>query len=199
MKKIILSLTILVIIIAMCTPFVQANASTEEKNNEKFKTFSVIATEPFKQTMLGEHEYIPSIDNINRLVITIPETLTTCTITVNGQTYTLGKDFAYSGILTYTFNKPLFENPKTGLLYPSSANAAHSIVDYTYDFSAYSGGIEGTLNMKAEFTAGGRFINSISGTGDLQNVQVKAIAIPPIVASGVVNIEHQGIVIGWPE
>jgi hypothetical protein len=188
----------LMVIAILATPLVSATP-VKDKNNEKFQTFSVIATESFAQTMLAEHQYIPSVDNINRLVITVPETLTTCQITIDGKTYTLGEDFAYAGLLTYSFNQPVFNNPKVGLLYPSNSNANSTKVEYTYDFSAYPGGIEGTLNMLGEFTAGGRFINSLSGTGDLQNVQIKAIAIPPTVVSGIVNIHHEGIVIGWPE
>jgi hypothetical protein len=185
--------------ILLSIPLVAA-AQTETKNNDKFQTFQVTATEAFSQTMLTEHEYIPSIDNINRLVITIPdEKLLTCTITIDGHTYRLGTDFAYTGMLVYSFNQPVFNNPKVGLLYPSNSNANTTKVEYTYDFSAYPGGIEGKLNMLGEFTAGGRHINSLSGTGDLQNVQIKAIAIPPTVVNGIVNINHEGTVIGWPE
>jgi hypothetical protein len=72
-------------------------------------------------------------------------------------------------------------------------------VDYIYDFSAVPGGIEGTLRMQSEITGDGSplvfSINSLSGTGDLQNVQIKATSMPQ---SGTYNFAHNGIVIGWP-
>ncbi len=73
----------------------------------------------------------------------------------------------------------------------------HMKVDYMYDFSAVPGGIEGTLRMQAILTGDGSplalSINSLAGTGDLQNVMIKATSHlgTPIV--------HDGIVSGWQE
>ena len=103
--------------------------------------------------------------------------------------------------MIWTFFKPEFNSP-LGILYPSGSRDANHMVDYTYDFSAFANGIEGTLNMRAVFNpSGGIAIYSLSGTGDLQNVQIKAAQTGTEVSGGglVLTVHHGGYVFGWPE
>ncbi len=72
------------------------------------------------------------------------------------------------------------------------------MVTYMFDFSAYPGGIEGVLNMLAVFTEGSDKIRSLSGTGDLQNVQVTLLNLPGSVVFPIITVEHGGMVSGWP-
>lgn len=82
----------------------------------------------------------------------------------------------------------------------TGSNLNNTRVDYMFDFSAIPGGIEGTLTMRAEFNQGGRSINSLAGTGDLQNVQIKATASNSFnPATFILTISHEGIIHGWPE
>jgi hypothetical protein len=73
------------------------------------------------------------------------------------------------------------------------------MVTYTFDFSAYSGSIDGTLTLHAVFAQGNDKVHTISGTEDLKNVQITAenkqtTSIPPTI-----EIEHAGTVMGWPD
>ena len=72
-----------------------------------------------------------------------------------------------------------------------------------YDFGDEGEGIDGTLRMRAtwrsddffSFVTPGSFkITSLEGTGDLQNVNVKATNTIAEAGSA-----HLGTVIGWPE
>ena len=180
-----------IIALAQATPLT-------EKNNDKFQTFEVTGSFSMGTVFLGDHQYIPSAEKPNKLVINNDETMLTYDLTVDGQTYKLGKDFTYSGHVTWTFFDPVMTNP----YYPSSYREIHEIVDYTYDFSAVPGGIEGTMNLQAISNAGGIYINSQSGTGDLQNVQIKAQVTgssggqtPPYY---ILIIYHAGLVSDWP-
>ncbi len=171
-----------------------------EKNNDKFQPYSDRATSSFLGVLLADHEYIPSNESINRLIINQDETFMSYNVTVNGRTYHLGKDFAYTGHAVYTFNKPVFNlSSSLKLLYPVESQTQTTVVNYMFDFSAFSGGIEGTLQFRAEFTQGGQFINSLAGTGDLRNVQVKATNNPPSLKGLILTISHTGTVQGWPD
>ncbi len=202
MKKTTIVIAVVSMVAAMLATPLAGAVPPVEKNNAKFQTYHVTATLSFTADFLqiAQREYIPSIDNIEKLVMTIPEHFITYAVTVDGHTYTLGADFAYSGVAVYTYNQPEFNNPRLGLAYPSGSAANHTIVNYSFDFSAYPGGLEGTLELRAEFNAGGRMINSLAGTGDFQNVQVKAAAtnsLNPVTL--ILTISHDGTVIGWPE
>ena len=66
-----------------------------------------------------------------------------------------------------------------------------------YDFSD---GIDGTLQMGYVVNKGAHNINTLAGTGDLRNVQIKATAWNVLdMDLGVFTFFHEGIVSGWPE
>ena len=63
-----------------------------------------------------------------------------------------------------------------------------------YDFSAFAGGIEGTITMLALTTSGAKramHISSLQGTGHLKNVNIQAT-----MGEG---FTHLGVVKGWPD
>ena len=197
MKKTTIVVLALAIII-LATPLASA-VPLKEKNNDKFQAFSTIATFSITVKASADREYIPSFDNVNKFIVSYQENMLTYTITVGSNIYYLGTDFAHTGYAVETFFDPVFANPeKTRLV---SWRAIEIVVDYTFDFSAYPGGIEGTLNMRGVFTQGIGFINSLSGTGDLQNVQVKEIGLgesfDPVYK--IMTVEHAGLVNDWPE
>ncbi len=174
----------------------------KEKNNDKFQTFSVTGTFSFLKFLVGEHMYIPSTDRVNKLFIEFDETMLAYDITIGEQTYHLNKDFKYIGHAIFWYDDPVFNNPRLGMLYPSGYRGDyHASVDYTFDFSAISGGIEGTLTMRALHNAGGDPIVSLAGTGDLRNVQINAEITGNFFDEGtlMLSIFHEGYVSGWPE
>ena len=175
-------------------------SSTDLKNNDKFETYTVEGVFLFSKIAYADHQYIPSMDNVKMLLINYEEEFKTMQIKIGDNTYQLGKDFAYAGNAKYVFHDvtdwltikdflPAYLWPKSGAFHGNMLT-----VDYTFDFSAYVGGIEGTLNMIAV----NGHINSLSGTGDLRNVQVKA---DMLASTGFpsITIHHQGIAAGWPD
>ncbi len=189
-------LTLAIIVVA--TPLVSA-IPLEEKNNDKFQAFSTTGTFSIMDVVFADHKYIPSFDNVNKIAASWEENMLTYTITVGSNSYYLGTDFAHTGYSVETAFDPVFADPaKTKVV---SYRAKETMIDYTFDFSAYPGGIEGTLNMRAVFTQGIGFINSLSGTGDLQNVQAKETGLGSSFnpVTKIVTVAHAGLVHGWPE
>ncbi len=197
MKKTVFIALTVTLLMALSTITLAQAVPLKDKNNEKFQNFSVTGTYSFLGVLLAEHEYIPSIDNVNRLVINQDEAFSTYAITIGERTYMKGTDFTYTGHAVYTFNQPVFGSTLLGKLYPTDSSANSIKIDYMFEFLPASG-IQGTLNMQGTFTEGGSFINSLAGTGDLQNVQIKATASSSI--SGMtLTISHEGTVLGWPQ
>ena len=202
-KKKVLAITVVLMAVAiLATPLVSAVPWSYPKNNEKFQEFEGLGTFSILDILNGEHQYIPSFERVNKLVISWTEPHMTYQITVGENTYQLGIDFLMTECLTIAvFYDPIFDDPaKLYPIEPGGYSAEHDFVFWTYDFSAFPGGIEGTLRMKLVGTnEGNRFINSLAGTGDLQNVQIKATPslsfTPPIY----LNALHTGVVYGWPE
>ncbi len=192
-RKILLTVLTLATIL-LATPVVSAVPLGEGKN-EKFETWHDIGT----YSAIGGNPpvltYIPSPDKVNKLVLDLDETMLTYAITVGSNTYYLGTDFAYSGHVILTYIKPVMGPPGT---LPTESKVDTLMVTYMFDFSAYPGGIEGVLNMRAVFTEGSDKIRSLSGTGDLQNVQVTLLNLPGDVAFPIITVEHGGMVSGWP-
>lgn len=184
--------------VILTVPFVYA-VPLGEKNNDKFQTFSTTGTFSIMDMVFGSHEYIPSIDNVNKFVTSWKENMITYTITVGSNIYTLGTDFDHTGYCVETLYDPVFSDPAKTM--PAGSRTYKVVVDYTFDFSAYPGGIEGTLNMRSVFSQGNGFVNSLSGTGDLQNVQAKEIGLGEIFdpVNLVITVAHAGLVHGWPE
>ena len=204
--------TVLLVILFMSMIMLAQAVPLKDKNNDKFQTYTVVSTfsllqnifvnYPTDLTIRADYNYIPSLDNCQKLTISYDEIFSACSITIDGtHTYVMGQDFTYAGHVIWTFFKPEFNSP-LGILYPSGSRDANHMVDYTYDFSAFANGIEGTLNMRAVFNpSGGIAIYSLSGTGDLQNVQIKAAQTGTEVSGGglVLTVHHGGYVFGWPE
>jgi hypothetical protein len=196
-NKVLVIAVALLAVAMLTTPLVSAIAGSP-KTNDKFQTWH---TEKklnfFTMAIGGEHVWIPSFEKCNRLVITSTEGYITYEITVGTNTYTQGVDFAV--VDTYSqwhFNKPVFANPDK--LYTEDAKAGGIIVEVTFDFSAYPGGIEGTLKVRSVSSEGESGSNSLAGTGDLQNVQVKSQYSYGFVAP-FLTVFEDGTVFGWPE
>lgn len=198
-KKILVIAVALMAVAMLAIPLVNA-VSWTLKNNDKFETFAVTGTFPFSEIALAEHQYIPSKDKVNLLIITYEETFSSMELQIDSNTYVMGTDFAYTGQTKYVFHDVtgwlVIPNLLPAYLWPKTGGYRSSMltVDYTFDFSAFPGGIDGTLNMIAV----NDHINSLSGTGDLQNIQIKGEVLPS-TGFPAITIHHQGIVSGWPE
>ncbi len=199
-KTAFIALTVTLLMALSMVTMAQA-APLKEKNNDKFQSFSVTGQFSFLKFLTGEHTYIPSEDKVNKLIIQFDESMLKYDITIGDRTYNLNKDFKYTGHAIFWYDDPVFGN-LLGTLYPTGYRGDyHGIVEYTFDFSAVPGGIDGTLNMRAMHNAGGNPINSLTGTGDLQNVQIKAEITGNVFDSVTfkLTINHDGYVSGWPD
>jgi len=134
-----------------------------------------------------------------KIVLSWPETMTAYSINVDGKVYTLNNDFIYKGFARFTAWKPTGEVSPIG--FPVGEYMEFEVW-YMYDFSAVFGGIDGKLKMHALSkindaadmgTAGMMKINSVWGTGDLRNVNIRA------TNGGPGNPSHVGKVCGWPD
>jgi pimeloyl-ACP methyl ester carboxylesterase len=157
----------------------------------------------FMDMIKANHTYVPAdkvANPVQKLTISYDEKPLTCDIKVGGVTYSLGKDFTYTGHVDYIYYNPSFNSPTLGYYYPSSFSGTETTVNYMYNFSAIPGGLEGTLSMLATMKDAAGSIVSTRGTGDFKNVQVKATVSPQWydAAKMVVNIYHDGMVSGWP-
>ena len=191
--------------VLLATPFVSAVPGAP-KNNSKFQTWHYEKAVNFGLDIIvgGEHVYIPSFEEVNRLVISSDAGFLSYEITVGSNTYYQGVDFDCVDVFsTMYFNKPVFDNPAQ--LYPTESKSSGLRVDTTFDFNAYAGGVEGTLHIREIGAAGAveggaTYTFSLEGTGDLQNVQVNAVyAIAGFDdVTGVLTVVDDGTVIGWP-
>lgn len=199
-KKICLMFALALLMTMPTIAFTQA-IPTKEINNDKFEPYldhgkyNAIA-----YSASAERTYVPSFesDQINKLVVNVDEVFFDYTITVGDHTYRLNKDFTYTGHATVTYFDPVFKNPvtKTGI---ASCRFATIMVTCTFDFSAFPDSIDGTLTLHAVFAQGNDKVHTISGTEDLKNVQITAenkqtTSTPPII-----EVEHAGTVMGWPD
>lgn len=186
----------------LATPLVSAVPGAE-KNNEKFQTWHYEKTVSFLILLFGEHTYIPSFDKVNRMVITSTEGFNSYEITVGDDTYVMGVDFDCVDVYTqYTANKPVFAEDDEQKLWPldSQAQSVTLLVETTFDFSAYPGGIEGTLTIQERSSSGLTHTSSLMGTGDLQNVQVQATYYNTFDdVTYELTVYDDGTVIGWPD
>ncbi len=217
MKSKFLVLAALLLVLSTATvTFAQAEP-LKPKTNEKFQNFAMTGTyDLLYDVFMFDHQYIPSTDNTEKLVMSGEEYFTSMQLTIGDNTYTMGSDFTYKSLLKITYFDPVFPNnaPHIGNLAPASFRASMFIVDYTYPFLPASG-ITGTLNMHAININGQTHINSLSGTDDLINVQIQATTLPattqviPATSSPYFNtppyynvyvtIHHTGWVTGWPQ
>jgi hypothetical protein len=176
-------------------------AHNTDRHDDKFQTYGATATYSFLDVMLADHKYYPSAENVKKLVISWDETFLTSEITVGETTYTLGKDFTFTGHAELVFFDPVFD-PTTDptKLFPIEYRAFRMRGDYKYDFSAFPGGLDGTIRMQAIGKDDVTSIRSLWGTGDFRNVHIRATktsdTFDPV--SFVAGYVHEGCVSGWP-
>jgi hypothetical protein len=153
--------------------------------------------------MQGNHTYTPTdkvANPVQKLVISFDEKLLACDISVNGVTYSLGKDFNYTGYVEYVYYNPSFTNPVFGYLYPSAFSSSEANVEFMYDFSVVPGGLEGTIKMIARVRDDVTSVSSVEGTGDFRNVSIKATITTSLDSITLLTLVHfDGMVSGWPK
>jgi hypothetical protein len=176
-------------------PLALAKPWSNLEGNENFQSFSAMFT--FDETYAQNLEliYSPKEDDANIIVAKWEENFLTYSITIDGWTYNLGTDFIHSGNVKRTaIGAPFIYSPFDVSGAPFGSKLTHSRIEYTFDFSTVPGGINGKLQMLTLWNVHGEVfetsISSLSGTGDLKNVQILA-------TSGLFG--HEGIVIGWPD
>jgi hypothetical protein len=203
MNRKIIVIPLLLVVVSMAFLSITQAKNYDLKNNDKFQSFDVAASFNIMTWFMGQHEYIPSYDKVNILRMNWDETFLTYAITVGSKTYYLGTDFTYTGHVKYTFHDVTEWVTTGGLpagIWPKTYRNVEAVVDYTYDFSAVSGGLDGTIHMLAVMNNAGKMINSLDSTGDFQNVQIKAFVETSPPNQGLTYfLLHSGIVSGWPE
>jgi hypothetical protein len=198
MNKKVFVIAALLLALPVLTAMAHATPWTE-RNNDKFQTYEATGTFSILDFLTAERQYIPSFDEVNKMIVSWEGPHLTHQIMVGGNTYQLGTDFLYTdGLTIEAIYDPVFSDPAK--LMPDDYRARNIRVYWTYDFSAFPGGIEGTLRMQLVAPdEKNRFVNSLSGTGDLENVQIKATASTSFTPPTTLNSLHVGIVSGWPE
>jgi hypothetical protein len=181
-KKILVLVVGLLVLSITLTPFALAKPWEYPKNNDKFESYLVI----HENLPVTDYEvdFKPNAANPNVIVYSWGDNEGDYEIVIGGDKhYYRGIDFAYDQDCVWT----AIGAPFTGL-WGSKSNIWR--IEYTFNFSAFEGGIEGTLEMLFVFNNGIISIRSLRGTGHLQNVQILATAVLGV---------HSGIVIGWPD
>jgi hypothetical protein len=190
---------IAILIVSMATITGVQAKPWDLKNNDKFETYDMVGTFSLMKIIYSPHEWIPSVDDCAKMTIFVDEQnlWNTYTLTIGTNIYHLGEDFIYTANSQWIFYQPIFT---TNTYWPSGGySQLHLLVDYKFTFLPASG-IEGTINMQAVGNEGGTNINSLSGTDDLQNVQIKATSESSTGPgpSYIMTVHHSGIVSGWP-
>lgn len=198
-KKVSVIAVALMAIAMLAIPIVQA-FPLKEKNNGKFQEIVLYGEFNFLQVIMStDKEYIPSFDVVNKFITNANPKYYLYTITVDGTTYTQGVDFDYVPISAkYVYFDPVFKDPDTKKFLVSS-RMDQLTVEWMFDFSKYPDGIEGTLMMQCIEKQGYCWTNSLAGTDDLRNVQIKAAPSAGVVSGLLAWARHDGTVIGWPE
>lgn len=210
-REILLVSTIFLLVAILATPLAVAKPWEYPKNNDKFEQFGVTYNFDWSNYMAAAAQ----LEWAKKVVIVFEEQPTPLYQVRIGEdgagqrvynqwdpTLQTG-DFQYSGVATLTVWDPVLPyvfdpNDVIGTFFVQGSRQ-HFRVDYTYDFSAVPGGLEGTLTLVAivsgnSLVLGGdkaMHIFSTSGTGDFTNVNVQATAGS--------QSTHIGIVSGWPE
>jgi hypothetical protein len=185
-KKNLAILTIILAISITITPFALAKPWEYPKNNDKFQSFSVTLNGVLPSY---ENEFKPNEENKNVIVQRWGNNIIEYEIVIDDNWhYLLGDDFEYDQQCVHTAIGFPFIN-MGGMGYYLGAKSNHLRIEYTFDFTD-GDGIEGKLEMLMVDNNGIISIRSLSGTGDLRNVQIMA------TSSGLGS--HGGIVLGWP-
>jgi len=187
----------------LISPLAGIVLATNPSTDPTALALSVDSTFSITDVLRGNHTYVPAdkaANPVQKLYISYDENFLTCDIKVGGVTYSLGKDFTYTGHADLLYYSPSFANPTLGYLFPSVYSGDESTINYMYNFSAIPGGLEGTLSMLATMKDDVVSIVSVGGTSDFMNVQVKATASPQWVETSklIDHISHNGAVSGWP-
>jgi hypothetical protein len=206
MNRKILVFAVTLLLLPLCTTMFAQASPIKDKNNDKFETFQVFGHGSFSVSLNPNNwQYIPSKEQYNKVIVSWDEVFTGMQIIVAGHIYNWPTDFTYTGRATWIFYDPVFPSPPPVIPFSiTDFRIRHSQVDYEYTFLPASG-IVGTIRMQAIIAGQGDAlsysISSLSGTGDLQNVQIKATSyttgLPPHTPTW--NLGHTGTVIGWPE
>ena len=208
-KKILVSFVALLVVSMTLTPFALAKPWNYPKKNPKFEQYGVTISFSFENLIAETYVATADLEEANKVVIVCDEQpMPGYQIRIGeegpGQrVYNYGEDFDYIGVDTLTVWNPVLPyafDPENALMTLFlGGEKYHFRVDYMYDFSAFAGGLSGTIKLVAlvtgnsELVLGGKpmLITSLQGTGDFANVQIQATA----GATG----GHEGVVIGWPE
>ena len=196
-KKVLTFAVLLLILPTITTTFVYA-APWVEKNNDKFQTFETTGTfNVFLAGASATRTYIPSFDNVEKMIIAWSENFITFEIKVGEKTYQLHTHFEVSGFSEHTYWKPVFAVTDTAKSVPVASSASHTTAKYTFTFKAASG-LDGSFSIQTTVNEGNHRTTSLSGTGDFKNVQIQA-TVGQSMALPMITLTNDGLVIGWPE
>jgi hypothetical protein len=203
-RKFLLTGLTLMAVAMLATPLVSAKPWNYPKNNPKFEQYETTINFDFSNLIAASYAATAGLEEANKVVVVCEEQpLAGYEIRIGEgagmRTYEFGVDFDYNGVDTITVWDPILPyafdptNPLETLFLAGSK--FHFRVDYVYDFSAFPGGLEGTITMLALVTGDSlslveskpMSITSLEGTGDFKNVQIQATAG---------GTGHLGVVIG---
>lgn len=204
----------LLAVVMLATPLVAAKPWTYPKTNPKFEEYGVTYGFDWANLIGANYAATAGLEEANKVVIVYDEIAVSYQIRIGEagpeqRIYNLWDpiaetgDFTYSGVGTITVWDPVLPyafdpDDVLGTLFVNGRKQ-HFRVDYTYDFSAVPGGLDGTITYVALISGNSFILNGdkpmhifdTKCTGDFQNVQVQATA----GAGGT----HMGVVSGWPE
>ena len=194
-------ITVLVLATLLLVPLASA-VPLKEKTNDKFQTYHVdLVVDASTWVIFGDFQAHPSMEKSNYVTISGPETFMQYDLTIGSHVYHQVTDFIYTGHFEYVYYDVEAWAYYGPYVWPAdnSYRTNHLLVDYSLTFLLQSG-IDGTINLRAVSVEGnyGMSITSLSGTGDLQNVQVKATSSNVIVDGTIYSGTHNGWVTGWP-
>lgn len=196
-KKILVFAALFLMLPVITASFAQA-ATWMEKNNEKFQSFESKGTFNAGSAIgSADRTYVPSFDYVNKMISSWSENFISYEIKVGDKIYNLAADFEVSGYSEHIYWNPVFSSGDTMKIFPVASSASHTEARYTFDFLPASG-IEGSFTIQTVVNEGSHRTTSISGTGDLRNVQIQA-TVSQIQARPLLTILNDGLVIGWPE
>ena len=126
--------TILTLILSaamLISPLAGLAAATNPYTDPTAIACNVDASFSLMDMIKGNHTYVPAdkaANPVQKLTISYDEKLLTCNIKVGGVTYSLGKDFTYTGHVDYIYYNPSFTNPTLGYCYPSSFSSEQKLL-----------------------------------------------------------------------
>jgi hypothetical protein len=197
-KMILAPLIILLMLLSVPSLMTSEAKVWTEKNNDKFQTF-YSAGKINAGTAIGSAEriYVPSFDNVEKMISIWSESFISFEIKVGEKTYKLHTDFEASGSSEHIYWDPVFGASDINKVFPVASRASHTGGKYTFDFLQASG-LEGSFSIQTIVNEGNHRTTSLSGTGDFRNVQIQA-TVSQIQARPFLTILNDGLVIGWPE